>query len=90
MSPLLAAGPWWGSIAHGTALFKRHRLPASVISQAVGLYYRFTLSYRDIDEPLAQRGVKSQGSAQRARTRHAPIFNTFNLQPRLIRPLTLR
>lgn len=37
--------------------FKRHRFPADVIRQAVWLYFRFTLSFRDVEEMLAQRGI---------------------------------
>ena len=37
--------------------FKRHRLPPDVIRQAVWLYFRFTLSFRDVEEMLAQRGI---------------------------------
>jgi len=41
-----------------TALsFKRHRFPAEVIRHAVWLYFRFSLSFRDVEELLAQRGV---------------------------------
>jgi len=36
---------------------KRHRFPPEIISHAVWLYYRFTLSYRDGEEMLAQRGI---------------------------------
>jgi putative transposase len=36
---------------------KRHRFPVSIISQAVWLYHRFNLSYRDIQEQMAFRGV---------------------------------
>ena len=35
----------------------RHRFPPEVISHAVWLYHRFTLSYRDIEELLAIRGI---------------------------------
>jgi transposase-like protein len=38
--------------------FKRHRFPAEVIRYAVWLYFRFTLSLRDIEELLAQRGIE--------------------------------
>jgi len=38
--------------------FKRHRFPADVIRQAVWLYFRFTLSFRDVEELLAQRGIE--------------------------------
>ena len=37
--------------------FKRHRFPSEVIRHAVQLYARFTLSYRDVEELLAERGL---------------------------------
>jgi len=37
--------------------FKRHRFPAEVIRHAVWLYFRFTLSFRDVEEILARRGI---------------------------------
>ena len=36
--------------------YYRHRFPPEVISHAVWLYHRFTLSFRDIEEILAIRG----------------------------------
>ena len=38
-------------------LYKRHRFPAEIISHVVWLYFRFSLSYRDIEEMMAERGV---------------------------------
>jgi putative transposase len=38
-------------------LYHRHRFPAEIISHCVWLYFRFTLSFRDIEEMLATRGV---------------------------------
>ena len=38
--------------------FKRHKFPADVIRYAVWLYFRFTLSFRDVEELLAQRGIE--------------------------------
>ena len=38
--------------------FKRHRFAADVIRHAVWLYFRFTLSLRDVEELLAQRGIE--------------------------------
>ena len=38
--------------------FKRHRFPPDVIRYGVWLYFRFTLSFRDVGELLAQRGVE--------------------------------
>ena len=37
--------------------YRRHRFPPAVIQHAVWLYLRFTLSYRDVEELLAQRGL---------------------------------
>ncbi len=37
---------------------KRHRFPPDVIRYAVWLYFRFTLSFRDVEELLAQRGIE--------------------------------
>ena len=38
--------------------FKRHRFPPDVICYGVWLYFRFTLSFRDVEELLAQRGIE--------------------------------
>jgi len=38
-------------------LYRRHRFPGELISHAVWLYYRFLLSYRDVEELLAERGI---------------------------------
>lgn len=38
--------------------FKRHRFPPDIIRYAVWLYFRFTLSIRDVEELLAQRGIE--------------------------------
>src|SRR5271169_143181 len=35
----------------------RHRFPSIVIQQAVWLYFRFALSYRDVEDMLAERGI---------------------------------
>ena len=37
--------------------YRRHRFPPALIQHAVWLYLRFTLSYRDVEELLAQRGL---------------------------------
>ena len=38
--------------------FKRHKFPPDVIRYAVWLYFRFTVSFRDVEELLAQRGIE--------------------------------
>jgi len=37
--------------------FKRHRFHPDVIRQAVWLYFRFTLSLRDVEDLMAERGI---------------------------------
>ena len=48
--------------------FKRHRFPPDVIRHAVWLYFRFTLSLRDVEEMLAQRGIDASYEAIRGWT----------------------
>ena len=45
--------------------FERHRFPGSVICQAVRWYFRFTLSIRDVEELMAERGVEVSREAIR-------------------------
>ena len=44
-------------MSKSSSLYRRHRFPGEIISYCVWLYYRFSLSYRDIEELMAQRGV---------------------------------
>jgi putative transposase len=39
------------------ALYRGHRFPKEIISHCVWLYFRFSLSYRDVQEMMAERGV---------------------------------
>jgi putative transposase len=39
------------------AHFRLHRFPAEIIAHAVWLYYRFPLSFRDVGDLLAERGI---------------------------------
>jgi len=40
-----------------TNIYSGYRYPAQIISHAVWLYHRFTLSFRDIEELLVARGI---------------------------------
>ena len=48
-----------------TERYKNHRFPGDIISHGVWLYYRFTLSYRDVQELLCERGVTVSHEAVR-------------------------
>jgi transposase-like protein len=37
--------------------YARHRFPSSIILHAVWLYFRFPLSFRDVEDLLAERGI---------------------------------
>jgi putative transposase len=37
--------------------YKGHRFPPEIISHAIWLYHRFTLSFRDVEDLLAERGI---------------------------------
>ncbi len=39
------------------SLYHRHRFPSEIISHCVWAYFRFALSYRDVEEIMAVRGV---------------------------------
>ena len=45
--------------------YKNHRFPSEIISHGVWLYYRFTLSYRDVEELLFERGITVSHEAVR-------------------------
>src|SRR4030095_2421865 len=48
-----------------TERYKNHRFPGEIIRHGVWLYYRFTLSYRDVEELLFERGVSVSHEAVR-------------------------
>jgi putative transposase len=49
----------WAGYDHGMAAlsYRRHRFPPGIIQHAMWLYLRFTLSYRDVEDLLAERGL---------------------------------
>ena len=58
-----------------TISFARHQFPPAVIRHAVWLYGRFTLSYRDVEDLLAERGLDvSYETARRWVLKFGPLF----------------
>ncbi len=37
--------------------YRRHRFHPDIIRRAVWLYFRFTMSFRDVEDLLAERGI---------------------------------
>ena len=71
--------------------YRRHRYPPQIISHAVWLYHRFSLSFRDVEDLLAQRGVEvsyeiirrwclkfGPGYAARAKRRQPRLGDTWH------------
>jgi putative transposase len=56
-----------------SSLYKRYRFPGELISHAVWLYYRFLLSYRDVEELLAERGIAVSYETIRRWCRRRPL-----------------
>jgi transposase-like protein len=55
--------------------FARHQFPPLIIRHKVWLYLRFTLSYRDVEDLLAERGLDvSYESVRRWVLKFGPLF----------------
>ena len=72
--------------------YHRHRFPPEIISHAVWLYHRFCLSFRDVEDLLAERGIvvthetvrqwcRKFGPyyARKLRRRHGRLGDTWHL-----------
>ena len=65
--------------------YARHQFPAEIIRHATWLYLRFTLSYRDVEELLAERDIEtSYETVRRWALKFGPMFarNLRRLRPR--------
>ena len=65
--------------------YARHRFPPEIIREAVWLYLRFTLSFRDVEELLAERGIEtSYETIRRWVVKFGPVFarNLRRLRPK--------
>jgi putative transposase len=53
----------------------RHRLPLSIIQYALWLYHRFSLSQRDVQELLQERGIQvSHETLRQGNIKFAPLL----------------
>lgn len=66
--------------------YARHQFPPEIIRHAVRLYLRFSLSYLDVEELLAERGIESTyESVRRWVLKFRPVF-ARNLRRQRPRP----
>jgi putative transposase len=56
---VVSVGDLGGSVGVGTATpsYKGHRFPVEIINHCVWLYFRFPLSFREVEELMLARGV---------------------------------
>ncbi len=58
--------------------YKRHRFPSQIIAHLVGLYVRFNLSLREVEELMLERGVDvSYETIRRWTIKFGPLIPTF-------------
>ena len=68
--------------------FARHQFPPDIIRHAVWLYLRFTLSFRDVKDLLAERGLDvSYETIRRWALKFGPLF-AKELRRRRPRPIS--
>lgn len=63
--------------------FKRHRFPPDIIRHSIWLYARFTLSFRDVEEMFAERGLRANDKAENS---HQPVRRRERKQQRFKSP----
>ncbi|MEV6957467.1 hypothetical protein AB0M99_37050, partial [Streptomyces sp. NPDC051183] len=47
----------WGFVSSASPSYRNHRYPAEIIAHCVWLYFRFPLSFREVEEMMLERGV---------------------------------
>ncbi len=68
--------------------YSGYRFPPEVIQQAVGLYLRFSLSFRDAEDLLAERGITVSYETVRRWVNHFGPLIAADLRKRRPRPHT--
>jgi putative transposase len=68
--------------------YNGYRFPAEFIHQAIWLYLRFTLSLRDVEDLLAERGVTVSYETVRRWANHFGPMIAADLRKRRLKPHT--
>src|SRR5499425_2048124 len=68
--------------------YKGYRFPAEIIQQAIWLYLRFTLSLRDVEDLLAERGITVSYETVRRWVNHFGPMIAADLRRRRPKPHT--
>jgi hypothetical protein len=73
--------PAYLRIRTSISLYHRHRLPSEITKHCVWLYFRFALSFRDVEEMLAMPGVSLSYETVREWCRKFGQTYTNSLRP---------
>ena len=68
--------------------YEGYRFPPAIIQQAVWLYFRFTLSFRDVEDLLAERGITVSYETVRRWVNHFGPMIAADLRKRRPKPYT--
>ena len=68
--------------------YSGYRFPPEIIHQAIWLYFRFTLSFRDVEDLLAERGIAISSETIRRWVNHFGPMMAADLRKRRPKPCT--
>jgi hypothetical protein len=90
VTAIRACGIAGGQIAKGMKKisYKGYRFPPEIIQQAIWLYIRFTLSFRDVEDLLAERGIMVSYETVRRWVNHFGPMVAADLRKRRPKPHT--
>src|ERR1700730_16945116 len=69
--------------------YSGYRFPPEIIQQAIWLYVRFTLSFRDVEDLLAERGIAVSYETVRRWVNHFGLKIAADLRKRRPKPHTI-
>ena len=88
--PALAGLDLWRLFSTMTKInYAGHRFPPEIIQQAIWLYLRFTLSFRDVEDLLAERGILVSYETVRRWVNHFGPKIAADLRKRRPKPHTI-
>ena len=90
VTAFLACGPSGGLVAERMTKisYLGYRFPPEIIQQAIWLYLRFTLSFRDVEDLLAERGITVSYETARRWVNHFGPLIAADLRKRRPKPHT--
>jgi putative transposase len=91
VTAILACGLAGGQVAKGMKKisYKGYRFPPEIIQPAIWLYVRFTLSFRDVEDLLAERGIMVSYESVRRWVNHFGPKIAANLRKLRSKPHTV-